>query len=57
MSFHLLGPILLTYFLFLRPSFFNLLVYEKFFKKTESGGRNKNKNKSSKIAESKNKKK
>ena len=41
----------------IRPSFFNLLVYEKFFKKIESGGRNKNKNKTSKIAESKNKKK
>ena len=40
-----------------RPSFFNLLVYEKFFKKIELGGRNKNKNKTSKIAESKNKKK
>ena len=40
----------------IRPSFFNLLVYEKFFKKIESGGRNKNKNKTSKIAESKNKK-
>ena len=40
----------------IRPSFFNLLVYEKIFKKIESGGRNKNKNKTSKIAESKNKK-
>ena len=36
----------------IRPSFFNFLIYEKFFKILESGGRNKNKNKIKKIVQS-----
>ena len=41
------------YFFFpVRPSFFNFLIYEKFFKILESGGRNKNKNKIHKIVQS-----
>ena len=47
----------ITRFTYVRPSFFYFLIYEKIFKMLESGGRNKNKNKNSKIEESKKKKK
>ena len=47
----------MTLHLFIRPSFFYFLIYEKIFKMLESGGRNKNKDKNSKIEESKKKKK